>query len=88
MPDTTDIEKKNLEAHVELCAERYRHLETKLEAVEQKITGLDRVIREVHDMMAAIKDQRNAQNMTMAAAVISALAAVAAWFATQFFTTL
>ena len=40
------------------------------------------------DMMAAIKDQRNAQNMTMAAAIISALAAIAAWFATQFFTTL
>ena len=88
MTETTDIEKKNLEAHVELCAERYRHLETKLETVEEKITALDRVIREVHDMMATIKDQRNSQNMTMAAAVISALAAVAAWFATQFFTTL
>jgi hypothetical protein len=30
MADTTDIEKKSLEAHVELCAERYRHLELKL----------------------------------------------------------
>jgi uncharacterized protein YigA (DUF484 family) len=85
MSETTDIEKKNLEAHVELCAERYRHLETKLETVEDKITSLDRVIREVHDMVAKIKDRRNAQNMTMAAAIISALAAVAAWFATQFF---
>ena len=28
MADTTDIEKKSLEAHVELCAERYRLLET------------------------------------------------------------
>jgi phage shock protein A len=88
MTETTDIEKKNLEAHVELCAERYRHLETKLEIVEQKITGLDRVIREVHDMMEAIKYQRNAQNMSMAAAIISDLAPIAAWFATQFFTTL
>ena len=85
MSETTDIEKKNLEAHVELCAERYRHLETKLETVEGKITSLDRVIREVHDMVANIKDRRNAQNMTMAAAIISALAAVADWFATQFF---
>ena len=31
MVDTTDIEKKSLEAHVELCAERYRFLENKLE---------------------------------------------------------
>ena len=32
MADTTDIEKKSLEAHVELCAERYRLLEVKLES--------------------------------------------------------
>ena len=34
MADTTEIEKKSLEAHVELCAERYRFLENKLEMVE------------------------------------------------------
>ena len=34
MADTTEIEKKSLEAHVELCAERYRFLEEKLESVE------------------------------------------------------
>ena len=34
MADTTDIEKKSLEAHVELCAERYEKLENKLENVE------------------------------------------------------
>ena len=36
MADTTDIEKKSLEAHVELCAERYRLLETKLESMEMQ----------------------------------------------------
>ena len=40
MADTTDIEKKSLEAHVELCAERYRLLETKLESMDEKITTL------------------------------------------------
>jgi hypothetical protein len=34
MVEPTDIEKKSLEAHVELCAERYKFLETKLESVE------------------------------------------------------
>ena len=33
-----DIEKENLEAHVELCAERYRRLEEKFENLEGKIT--------------------------------------------------
>jgi len=85
MPDTTDIEKKNLEAHVELCAERYRHLETKLEAVEQKITGLDRVIREVHDMVAHMKDRRNNQLISWGIGIITAMAAALAWFVTQYF---
>ena len=40
MVDTTDIEKKSLEAHVELCAERYKLLELKLETVETSVSGL------------------------------------------------
>ena len=31
MVDTTAIEKKSLEAHVELCAERYSQLELRLD---------------------------------------------------------
>ena len=85
MPDTTDIEKKNLEAHVELCAERYRHLETKLETVEDKIGGLDRVIREVHDMLASMKDRRNNQLITWGIGIIAALVAALAWFVSQYF---
>jgi chromosome segregation ATPase len=40
MADTTDIEKKSLEAHVELCAQRYKFLEDKLESVEDKCVTL------------------------------------------------
>ncbi len=38
--DTTDIEKKSLEAHVELCAERYKLLELKLETLESNVDSL------------------------------------------------
>jgi hypothetical protein len=41
---TTDIEKENLEAHVELCAERYKQLETRLDNVEGKIGTLQETI--------------------------------------------
>ncbi len=41
---TTDIEKENLEAHVELCAERYRQLETRLEIIETKVSSLASVV--------------------------------------------
>ena len=53
MADTTDIEKKSLEAHVELCAERYRLLETKLESMDEKITTLFNVIAELRGMLQA-----------------------------------
>ena len=43
MADTADIEKKSLEAHVELCAERYRMLELKVETVEKDIAEVVRI---------------------------------------------
>jgi hypothetical protein len=44
MSKPTDIEKENLEAHVELCAERYKQLETRLTTVETKIGTLQETI--------------------------------------------
>jgi prefoldin subunit 5 len=38
---TTDIEKENLEAHVELCAERYKNLEQKLDSFEKRMTTVE-----------------------------------------------
>jgi hypothetical protein len=59
--EPTDLEKKSLEAHVDLCAQRYRFLESKMEAVEQKIAGLNTVVGEIHDMMHAMTEKRNNQ---------------------------
>ena len=44
MSKPTEIEKENLEAHVELCAQRYDALETRLESVEKKISTLQDTI--------------------------------------------
>lgn len=44
----TDIEKENLEAHVELCAERYKQLETRLGTIENKVSNLQKTIEESH----------------------------------------
>ena len=48
MTDTTELEKKSLEAHVDLCAQRYRFL-------EEKITGMDEKIEAVGDAVADVK---------------------------------
>jgi hypothetical protein len=44
MSTPTQIEKENLEAHVELCAQRYDALENRLESVEKKISTLQDTI--------------------------------------------
>jgi len=41
---SAEIEKANLEAHVELCQQRYEHLELRLATVEEKV-------EEIHDDM-------------------------------------
>tara|TARA_B100000424_G_C22933244_1_gene496458 strand:- start:1123 stop:1359 length:237 start_codon:yes stop_codon:yes gene_type:complete len=33
----TNLEKENLEAHVDLCTQRYQQLENRLEAIESKV---------------------------------------------------
>lgn len=76
MADTTDIEKKSLEAHVELCAERYRFLEHKLAEVEDKISSLETIIKEVHDAVLSIGTRRNDQVMQWGAGIIALLTAV------------
>lgn len=64
MADTTDIEKKSLEAHVELCAARYRFLEEKLETVEQKVSALATTMTEIRDMVQQSVSKRHDQIMT------------------------
>jgi len=44
MPVTTDIEKENLEAHVELCAQRYDALEKRLTSIESKVSSLQDIV--------------------------------------------
>ena len=37
---TTDLERQNLEAHVDLCAIRYEALEGRLEKIEDKVESI------------------------------------------------
>lgn len=80
MSDPTDIEKKNLEAHVELCAERYRYLEEKLETVENKISGLNAVVSEIRAMMHEMMNKQNDRLINWGVGIIGTLVAVVAYF--------
>jgi len=85
MSDTTDIEKKSLEAHVELCAERYRLLETKMESVEEKVMVLHGVIAELRNMMQTMAAKRNDQVMNWGVGIITVLVGTIGWLASHYF---
>lgn len=52
MSTTTKIEKENLEAHVELCAERYKNLETKLDSLESRMDKLEGYLVEIKNSLS------------------------------------
>jgi hypothetical protein len=85
MSDTSDIEKKSLEAHVELCAQRYRFLESRLEDVDSKIGSLDSLVREVHDMVQKMAEKRNDQLLKWGIGIISMLTGLVGWLVSRVF---
>ena len=84
MTEPTDLEKKSLEAHVDLCAQRYRFLEQKFVQVEEKITDQGTVIREVHDMVQTMAEKRTDQIMGWGMGIIGALVAIVGYLLITF----
>ena len=53
--ETTNLEKQNLEAHVDLCAERYKNLDQRLATIEIKVDSLsDTVNQNKHSLSTVI----------------------------------
>jgi hypothetical protein len=86
MAETTDIEKKNLEAHVELCAERYRALETQFTEVKKDIHEVKDLAEKTHALVNNMSEKtyalinnmaekRNTQLINWGIGIIGALVA-------------
>jgi hypothetical protein len=88
MVDTTDLEKKSLEAHVELCAERYRMLELKIETVENEISAVKHMVTEVHGIVRQMGEKRNDQLIAWGIGIIGTLLAVVGWLTAHYIKTL
>lgn len=66
---TTQLERENLEAHVDLCAERYRILEEKVNNIDTRLSNIEQTV--VHMREDSIRefgrlreDMVKAQNTT------------------------
>lgn len=51
---TTNLERENLEAHVDLCAERYANLESRLGVIEIKVEGIHKDITAGNQSMSKV----------------------------------
>ena len=74
--EPTDLEKKSLEAHVDLCAQRYRFLEEQITHIEKTISDQGEVICKVHDLVQEMSNKRNDQLMSWGMGIIGALVAI------------
>ena len=80
MVEPTDIEKKSLEAHVELCAERYNAVEGKLTILDDKITHLCSEIIEVKLSLSKMTEKNTDRLVTWGIGIIGTKALIIGFF--------
>ena len=59
---STEIEKESLEAHVELCAERYKNLDNKLNSLENRMERLEALTVDIKDRLTEKLSSAGAEN--------------------------
>ena len=52
--ETTNLERTNLEAHVDLCAERYKQLDLRLSTLEVKVDAISTAIANSSNSMKTV----------------------------------
>ncbi len=78
-----DIEKESLEAHVELCSERYKALHDKLDAINSRLDRNETIIADIHEAVTKNESNRNKQLITWGAGIIASLTAAIAYLIIQ-----
>ena len=79
MSQPSEIEKKSLEAHVELCAERYKYLYDQIKDVNTKVDDLHSVVVNMDSKLDGVVSKRNDQLLAWGVGIIGFLLATVAW---------
>lgn len=72
-PMSTNIEKKSLEAHVELCAERYDNLDQRLSSLHDRMERVENLVMEIKECLAATPDKSNKMLITIGTTLLGSL---------------
>jgi prefoldin subunit 5 len=79
MSETTEIEKKSLEAHVELCAERYSSLDQRLDNLGNKINRVEHCTEDIREIMSAHVEKHNDRLIAWGVGIIGMLIGTIGW---------
>ena len=78
-----EIEKKSLEAHVELCAERYENLEHKLSNLTGRMDKMEMYLMDIRNTLLENKSSHHKTIITIGTSILAVLlAAIIAILAT------
>ena len=69
----TDIEKESLEAHVELCAQRYDAMKDNMERMEDRLTNVETIVKQIKDMLVDKENKAYIKLLNLGIAVIGSL---------------
>jgi len=67
------IEKENLEAHVELCAERYKNLNDKLENLDDRMHKIEALMLEIKSSIESKPNESNKTIIAIGTTVVGAM---------------
>ena len=70
---TTDIEKESLEAHVELCAQRYDAMKDNMERMETRLTNVETIVKQIKDMLVEKENKAYIKLLNLGIAIIGSL---------------
>ena len=79
MADTTELEKKSLEAHVDLCAQRYRFLEERITSMDEKIEAVADAVSSVKTSVDKMAEKSNDRLINWGVGIIVTLIGTVAW---------
>lgn len=79
-----EIEKENLEAHVDLCAERYDSLLDKIGRLEHRMSDVESVTKDILDKLTQMENRQNSVWIKTASGAIALLLAVIGFLIVNF----
>lgn len=70
---TYDIEKESLEAHVDLCAQRYDAMKDNMERMETRLTNVENIVVQIKNMLAEKENQAYKKLLSIGFTIIGSL---------------